>query len=108
MNIIQKQQQRELQKIDICVDIIKNARNELYLSMRFFDVVLHRLELMPDINIQGVGTDGFTPPFGPSDFMSENLYSSKSTPLRALTFEDPRKSKFCSVFSKSQLWISHQ
>ena len=38
MNIIQKQQQRELQKIDICVDIIKNARNELYLSMRFFDI----------------------------------------------------------------------
>ena len=60
MNIIQKQQQKELQKIDICVDIIKNARNELYLSMRFFDVILHRLEIMPDIDIQGVGTDGFT------------------------------------------------
>ena len=60
MNIIQKQQQKELQKIDICVDIIKNARNELYLSMRFFDVILHRLEMMPDIDIQGVGTDGFT------------------------------------------------
>lgn len=60
MNIIQKQQQKELQKIDICIDIIKNARNELYLSMRFFDVILHRLELMPDIQIQGVGTDGFT------------------------------------------------
>ena len=60
MNIIQKQQQRELQKIDICVDVIKNARNELYLSMRFFDVILHRLEIMPDIDIQGMGTDGFT------------------------------------------------
>ncbi len=60
MNIIQKQQQKELQKIDICVDIIQNARNELYLSMRFFDVILHRLEVMPDIQIQGIGTDGFT------------------------------------------------
>ena len=36
MNVIQKQQQRELQKIEIGIDILKNARNELYLSMRFF------------------------------------------------------------------------
>ena len=60
MNIIQKQQKIELEKINICVDILQNARNELYLSMRFFDVILHKLELMPDIQIQGTGTDGFT------------------------------------------------
>ena len=30
MNIIQKQQQRELEKIEICMDIWKQARNELY------------------------------------------------------------------------------
>lgn len=41
------------------MDILKDARNELYLSMRFFDVALNRLELMPDTGIQGVGTDGF-------------------------------------------------
>lgn len=59
MNVIQKQQKRELEKIEICMDILKNARNELYLSMRFFDVALNKLELMPTAEIQGVGTDGF-------------------------------------------------
>ena len=37
MNPIQKQQQKELEKIEICIDILKNARNELYLSMRFLN-----------------------------------------------------------------------
>ena len=61
MNIIQKQQQRELDKIQICMDILQNARNELYLSMRFFDVVLHKLELMPDATMQGTMKALFTP-----------------------------------------------
>lgn len=59
MNVIQKQEKRELEKIDICMEILSNARNELYLAMRFFDVALNRLELMPNVEIQGIGTDGF-------------------------------------------------
>ena len=55
MNIIQKQQQRELEKIDIW----KQARNELYLSMRFLDVSLSRFFFLPETNITGMGTDGF-------------------------------------------------
>ncbi len=58
-NVIQKQQQRELEKIDICIDILKNVRNELYLSMRFFDMALSKLEFMPLTDIEGVGSDGF-------------------------------------------------
>lgn len=58
-NPIQKQQQKELEKIDICMEILKDARNELYLSMRFFDVILSKLEFMPDTKIEGIGTDGF-------------------------------------------------
>ena len=48
MNPIQKQQQKELEKIEICIDILKNARNELYLSMRFFDVILSGFEFQPN------------------------------------------------------------
>lgn len=59
MNIIQKQQQRELEKIEICMDIWKQARNELYLSMRFLDVSLSRFLFLPETNITGMGTDGF-------------------------------------------------
>ena len=51
MNPIQKQQQKELEKIEICIDILKNARNELYLSMRFFDVILSGFEFLPDTKI---------------------------------------------------------
>ena len=58
MNIIQKQQQRELEKIEICMDIWKQARNELYLSMRFLDVSLSRFFFLPETNITGMGTDG--------------------------------------------------
>ena len=57
MNIIQKQQQRELEKIEICMDIWKQARNELYLSMRFLDVSLSRFFFLPETNITGMGTD---------------------------------------------------
>ena len=65
MNPIQKQQQKELEKIEICIDILKNARNELYLSMRFFDVILSGFEFLPDTKISGMGTDGFTVYFYP-------------------------------------------
>lgn len=65
MNPIQKQQQKELEKIEICIDILKNARNELYLSMRFFDVILSGFEFLPDTKISGIGTDGFTVYFYP-------------------------------------------
>ena len=71
MNVIQRQQQRELQKIEIGIDILKNARNELYLSMRFFDVILNQLEFMPLTEIEGAGTDGFTFYFYP-DFILGN------------------------------------
>ena len=37
----------------------KQARNELYLSMRFLDVSLSRFFFLPETNITGMGTDGF-------------------------------------------------
>ena len=58
MNVLQEQQEREMKVIDICVEILKNSRNELYLSMRFFDVALNILAFTPDYEIQGVGTEG--------------------------------------------------
>lgn len=56
---IQKQEQRELEKINICMEILKNARNEVSLSLRYFDVALHQLEPVQDPMVEGVGTDGF-------------------------------------------------
>ena len=59
INPILEQQKRELEKINICTDILQNARNELYLSMRFFDVILSKLEFMPKPDVEGFATDGY-------------------------------------------------
>ena len=67
---IQKQQERELEKIEICMEIWKAAREELYLSMRFFDVILNRLSFMPKMEISGVGTDGLCVYFYPDVVIS--------------------------------------
>lgn len=42
------------------MEILGNARNELYLSMRFLDVALSSLYFAPDPSVRGLGTDGTT------------------------------------------------
>ena len=44
----------------VCTEILGNARNELYLSMRFLDVALSSLYFAPDPSVRGLGTDGTT------------------------------------------------
>ena len=58
MTVIYEQQTRELEKYDLCREILTNARNELYLSMRFFDVALSSLEFLPDGKTKSWGCDG--------------------------------------------------
>lgn len=50
----------------VCMEILKNARNELYLSMHFLDVSLSSLYFAPDMNVRGIGTDGSGLFFHPS------------------------------------------
>ncbi|MGI6071124.1 MAG: VWA-like domain-containing protein [Blautia sp.] len=58
MNPIREEQLREEKQIQICQEILKDARNELYLNMRFMDVALSSLRFIPDEEICFVGTDG--------------------------------------------------
>lgn len=44
--------------VSVCMEILRNARNELYLSMRFLDVSLSSLYFAPDLSVQGIATDG--------------------------------------------------
>ena len=37
MNVLQEQQQKEMLKYELCSEILVNARNELFLGMRFMD-----------------------------------------------------------------------
>ena len=50
----------------VCTDILKNARNELYLNMRFLDVALSSLLFSPDFKAEGIGTDGFVLRYNPN------------------------------------------
>lgn len=58
LNPIQRQQEKELEKIEICTEIWKGTKEELYLSMRFFDVILNRMPCVQNPQMRGVGTDG--------------------------------------------------
>ncbi len=58
MNPIYKERMQALDFIDTATDILRSARNELYLNMRFLDVALSSLSFLPDAQIAGTGTDG--------------------------------------------------
>lgn len=57
-NPIHELQKKEEEKQDICRDILKNARNELYAAMRFLDVALSSLRPVPKSQAGTLGTDG--------------------------------------------------
>lgn len=56
---IRHRQLEELNIVEACVHILQNARNELYLNMRYLDVSLSSLGFEADESIRGLGTDGF-------------------------------------------------
>lgn len=69
-NPILQEQERQLAQIDICYDILKYARNELYLNMRFLDVALSSFAFVPDSSIQQVAVDGTRILFVPEALVS--------------------------------------
>lgn len=52
-------QLEELNMVELCIRILQNSRNELYLNMRYLDVALSSLGFEADPGCRGVGTDGF-------------------------------------------------
>lgn len=52
-------QLEELNLVELCVRILQNARNELYLNMRFLDLSLSSLGFEADAGCSGIGTDGY-------------------------------------------------
>lgn len=70
MNPLQKEQEKELELAEIGMDILKNARNELYLNMRFLDVALSSLKFQPEWSEVSFGTDGQHLYFSPDGLIS--------------------------------------
>ncbi|WP_283682974.1 vWA domain-containing protein [Parablautia sp. Marseille-Q6255] len=58
MNPVYEEQKQMLDFIEVAGDILRNARNELYLNMRFLDVALSSLAYLPDQQIRMTGTNG--------------------------------------------------
>lgn len=65
MNALQKQYERDLALQDIGMDILKNARNELYMNMRFLDVALSSLRFEVSGGVHLIATDGRVLQFHP-------------------------------------------
>jgi predicted metal-dependent peptidase len=57
-NPIYEERKENLEFLEVAMDILRNSRNELYLSMRFLDVALSSLAFVPDEQITVTGTDG--------------------------------------------------
>lgn len=56
-----ERQLEELNLVELCVEILRRSRNELYLNMRFLDLSLSSLGFEADWGLSGygIGTDGF-------------------------------------------------
>lgn len=60
MDPTRQRQLEELDTVTLCHEILTNARNELYLNMRFLDLSLSSLGFEAAVGSGCVGTDGFT------------------------------------------------
>lgn len=69
-NPMNAQREREVVFAEIGMDILRNTRNELYLNMRFLDVALSSLALVPEQQITVAGTDGTALYFNPGQLAS--------------------------------------
>ena len=68
-HLTQELQAEELEKEEICRDILNSTRNELYLGMRFLDSAFSALRPEPDTGVFVAGTDGELLRFSPDQLM---------------------------------------
>ena len=57
-NFVHEQRKKEEEVLEICQDIFANSRNELAVSMRYFQSALSALKIVPSGETQVLGTDG--------------------------------------------------
>lgn len=68
--VLYRQEKKEIEREELCREILDNARNELYLEMRYMDSAFAQLFLCVDEQIQGIGTDGMQLFFRKEDILS--------------------------------------
>lgn len=70
------EQEKAEKLVSVCREILLNARNELYLNLRFMDVALSSLNFVPDFTAEGAGTDGYHYTYQP-DFLAGRFMSGR-------------------------------
>ena len=70
------EQEKAEKLVSVCSEILLNARNELYLNLRFMDAALSSLNFVPDFTAEGAGTDGYHYTYQP-DFLAGRFMSGR-------------------------------
>lgn len=104
-NPIHELQKKEEEKLDIGRDILKNARNELYVSMRFLDVALSSLRPVPKPQAGTLGTDGEKLYFAPEWLLQAFL--NKRVLVNRLYLHEVLHCLFCHVWNGRKRKAGH-
>lgn len=95
---VKQRQLDELAEVEICHDILTNARNELYLNFRYLDIALSSFEYAADRTIPGIETDGFVIYYQPEYLFS--LYQRKRVSINRAYLHMVFHCLFCHMDSK--------
>ena len=86
--------------VSVCMEILRNARNELYLSMRFLDLSLSSLYFAPELSIDGMGTDGSGLFFQPSQLAA--LYRKNRIYVNRTYLHSVFHCLFCHIWTRKK------
>ena len=95
---VKQRQLDELAEVEICHDILTNARNELYLNFRYLDIALSGFEYAADRTIPGIETDGFVIYYQPEYLFS--LYQRKRVSINRAYLHMVFHCLFCHMDSR--------
>ena len=95
---VKQRQLDELAEVEICHDILTNARNELYLNFRYLDIALSGFEYAADRTIPGIETDGFVIYYQPEYLFS--LYQRKRVSINRAFLHMVFHCLFCHMDSR--------
>ncbi len=98
--VMHKEQERYLQKEALGARILNQARNELYLHMRFLDLALGSFPVRPGAEVHPAGTDGGTLFFAPDDLLK--LYQTGRVYVMRLYLHGLMHCLFCHPFYRKE------
>lgn len=95
-----KEQMVSEELVSVCMEILRNSRNELYLSMRFLDLSLSSLYFAPELSIDGMGTDGSGLFFQPSQLAA--LYRKNRIYVNRTYLHSVFHCLFCHIWTRKK------